>query len=227
MKATYTFDQIAHFRTLAEQKGVSPERLQEHYALGVISDVLEIPDPKMITPEQRDAARCAYGLPPLTPPALEPVGTVTVQATTEPFIARDHLVKDTSQKAAVKIAWISSSFEGWFLGETKGPAPEARIRYAQLTRSELDGPILKELGNTAETTLAAIHGLMKLQPNGESGALLTNGYVNIFYVRDINGVLRAVCVGWYALGGGWGVYAFSVAGPGGWVGGGRVFSRNS
>ena len=58
----------------------------------------------------------------------------------------------------------------------------------------VDGPILAELGGEAkaETTLTEVYSLMEAQKNGENGPLLTNGYANIFYVRDVNGALRAV-----------------------------------
>ena len=48
---------------------------------------------------------------------------------------------------------------------------------------------------------------------------------NIFYVKDKNDVLRAVGVIWD--GDGWRVRAYSVSYPSRWVGGPRVFSRNS
>ena len=63
---------------------------------------------------------------------------------------------------------------------------------------------------------------MERQSNGD---LLTNGYANIFYVRDVNGELRAVFVGWGGVG--WSVRAYSVGDPDAWRGGDRVFSRNS
>jgi len=67
--------------------------------------------------------------------------------------------------------------------------------------------------------------LMAEQGNGEDGILLTNGYANIFYIRDIKGVFWAVRCLWG--GGGWRVGAGSVGSPDGWIGGGRFFSRNS
>jgi predicted metal-dependent peptidase len=99
------------------------------------------------------------------------------------------------------------------------------LRVSQLKKNSLDKPILAELGDKAETTLSAIWELLTKQPNGESGVLLTNGYANIFYVRDAKGVLWAVGARWSS--GGWYVCASSVEGPGGWNEGSQVFSRNS
>jgi len=67
--------------------------------------------------------------------------------------------------------------------------------------------------------------LMAEQGNGEDGILLTNGYANIFYIRDIKGVFWAVDCDW--SGDGWSVDASSVGSPSGWGGGNQVFSRNS
>lgn len=66
---------------------------------------------------------------------------------------------------------------------------------------------------------------MAEQGNGEDGILLTNGYVNIFYIRDIKGVFWAVDCRWGGDGGG--VNADSVESPSEWDGGDQVFSRNS
>jgi len=67
--------------------------------------------------------------------------------------------------------------------------------------------------------------LMAEQGNGEDGILLTNGYANIFYIRDINGVFWAVYCCWD--GDDWCVNANSVGNPNGWSSGNQVFSRNS
>ena len=54
---------------------------------------------------------------------------------------------------------------------------------------------------------------------------LTNGDVNIFYINNDSGVLRAVFVDWSSDG--WYVFANSIKRQGGWRAGSRVFSRNS
>lgn len=225
MSATqYPFDQIAHFRRLLEQKGVSPERLQEHYALGAISDVLEIPNPKEVTPEMRDAARSAYGLPPLNPPLLEPVGTITIPALLGRFSAREKLVLNygSTAKPGARIVYIDAEL----LDVREEPVAETTLSYAQLTHSALDGPILAALGNRPGLAihLRQIYWLIGEQPNGEPGTLLNNGRANIFYLP---GLVRVVGVHWLAGGGGWYVRACSVTYPDRWYDGRRVFSRNS
>lgn len=161
---------------------------------------------------------------------LEFLGIVTLAPTTEKFIAVEKFVYDISAEAKVKISCFGDNFSAWFLangGKIEDPISEQTLRYAKLKQSSLDAPIIAELGGEAkaETTLQEIYGLMSKQARGEAGALLNNGWANIFYVRDKNGVLRAVGVGWD--GDGWHVGAHSVEYPSRWFDGYQVFSRNS
>ena len=164
------------------------------------------------------------GIKPLS--ILETVGTVLVPATTEKFIAKDNFVQNTGKKAKVKISNIGDNFTQWFGGKVEEPVAEYTLRYAKLLKPAVDAPIRAEIGaEYEETTLGAVYSLMKLQPNGEAGILLANGYANIFYVRDVEDTLRTVGVSWCDVG--WFGFAGSVTRPGGWDGGDRVFSRNS
>ena len=158
---------------------------------------------------------------------LESLGTITIPATTERFIAKKHFVVDTSKKARVKISYLGDNFRKNFLNKTEEAISETTLRYQRLKKSSRDIPIINELGgeDKAETTLSEMFGLMEMQPNGEEGTLLTNGYANIFYVRDSAGVLWAVRCD--CRGGGWSVLADSVAYPLEWDAVSQVFSRNS
>ncbi|MEK7586459.1 MAG: hypothetical protein AAB453_01155, partial [Patescibacteria group bacterium] len=161
---------------------------------------------------------------------LELVGTVAAPATTSKFVAKEKFVVGTNRKAKVKISGTCSNFDAWFLadeGKVEDPIGEQMLRHHKLRRYSVDGPIITELGGEvkAETTLSEMFSLMAKQGNGEDGVLLNNGWANIFYVRDLAGVRRAVDVGW--CGGGWDVSAGSVGDPSEWCDGRRVFSRNS
>ena len=165
-----------------------------------------------------------------TPSILELVSTIVVQATTSEFVAKDKFVVNTKRNAPVKISAVWDNFTTWFLsgkGKTEAPISEQTLRYHKLRRSSVDGPIITELGGEAkaETTLSEMFSLMEKQKNGEDGVLLNNGYANIFYIKDQNGVLRTVGVRWD--GDGWLVNAGSVGDPRRWGGGNQVFSRNS
>lgn len=165
-----------------------------------------------------------------TPSILELVSTVVVSATTSKFVAKEKFVRDTGRKAKVKISYLGNNFTEWFLsgsGKTEDPGSVQTLRYHKLRKSSVDDPIITELGGEAkaETTLTEMFSLMEKQKNGEDGVLLNNGYANILYIRDQNGVLRAVGVFWNGVG--WYVYARSVEGPDRWSDGLQVFSRNS
>ncbi len=159
---------------------------------------------------------------------LEFVSTVSIPATAGPFVAKEKFVRGTGRKA--KIGCLGDNFTAWFLngdGKTEDPISEQTLRYAKLRKASVDDPIIAELGGKAkaETTLAEMFSLMEKQGKGENGVLLNNNYVNIFYIKDKNDVLRTVHVFWDD--GGWGVDASSVEYPHKWYGGIQVFSRSS
>jgi hypothetical protein len=74
-----------------------------------------------------------------------------------------------------------------------------------------------------ETRLADIWCLLKLQPNGESGALSTNATSNLFFVRDAVGVLGVVDVLWSGVG--WEIGASPLTRHRSWSSGRQVITR--
>lgn len=153
-------------------------------------------------------------------------GTTTTKATTEKFVAKEKFRMDSKE---VKFYGIWDNFRDWFIsddGKIEDPLGEQTLRYGKLTKNSVDVPIIEELGGEAkaETTLNEFYDLLKKQANGENGVLLTNGYANIFYIRDQNGVLRAVNARWDDDG--WAVGAISVESPIEWIADNQVFSRN-
>jgi len=141
------------------------------------------------------------------------------------FVVKDHFIVDVSDKAEVKISYIGDNFKQQFIKQTVAPRGELNLSSWKLSKNSLDKPILDELGDKQETDIVAVYDLMKLQPKGEKGVLLTNGYANIFYCRDAAGVLQAVYVDWG--GGGWNVDSCLVENPSEWDEGRQVFSCNS
>ncbi len=152
---------------------------------------------------------------------LEKLGTIRVRATGR-FVVKDHFATNSKM---VKLAYLGDNFREHLLAKVEESQAGVELCYSRLKNDSLDALILAELGNQAETTLASIWELLKKQPNGESGVLLTNSLANIFYVRDANGVLWAVDVYW--KGGGWRVFAGSFKYPREWDEGCQAFSRNS
>lgn len=158
---------------------------------------------------------------------IDMIGTTKTSATTEKFVAKEKFLKDSKE---VKFYGIWGNFTKWFLpgeGKIEGSLGEQELRYGNLVKNSVDGQIITELGGKekAETSLIELYDLLKRQANGGEGVLLTNGYANIFYIRDESGILRAVSV--HGAGVGWNVRAYSVVSLRGWGAGNRVFSRNS
>lgn len=224
-KATYTFEQVEHLVGLAKQKGVTGDGLQDHFDAGILSDVFEVADPKKL---DRDAVRKALGLAPLNLPLLVPVGTITIPALAGRFSAREKFALNygLGAKPGVRIAYLGNNFQNWFGDAVEKPVVEVSLNYARLTRSELDGPILALFGNRPDLAvlIRQIYWLMEQQPNGESGTLLNNGRVNIFYML---GLTREVYLYWDSGHSGWIVDAPEVTYPYRWDDGSQVFSRNS
>lgn len=168
------------------------------------------------------------------PPLVEIIGTVTTAPTKKKFVVRGHF---KLKRNSGIYSYIGDNLTTWFLsgdGLIEEPLAAQTLQYGKLRKAATDLPpqpgqqaIIPALGGETKvvTTMTEIHDRTSKQANGESGALLTNGSANIFYVLDQYGVLRAVYVVW--LDDGWGVSAHSVESPLRWSDGGRVFSRNS
>jgi hypothetical protein len=152
-------------------------------------------------------------------PLLEAVATVEIPAVAEPFAVRDRF----ERPAGVKFSSVWNEFKRRFYGKVEGPAAAFRMRKFRLLAIAPDGPIIAELGGAAaaESTVAAAFSLIGRQGAGQEGILQTNGYANIFYVRDQKGVLCAVRTGWD--GEGWVIDAISVEDPLAWNGKHEIF----
>jgi hypothetical protein len=145
---------------------------------------------------------------------LKPLETAVLPATTAPVIIRDHFKRNSS----VRIATIFAEFKNRFFDKSEGPTAEVMYRKYKLLCISADGPIIADLGGESkvEGAFTAAFSLLRRQPKGEPGFLQTNGYANIFYVRDKKRALCAVRIGWASDG--WVVDAISVTDPLGWNG---------
>ncbi|MDD3531660.1 MAG: hypothetical protein PHV99_03680 [Candidatus Pacebacteria bacterium] len=125
----------------------------------------------------------------------------------------------------VKIGWMGDCFKQNFLGKIENGVTAAELKTHKLEQDSLDAPIIEELGDAAETTLADLWELLEKQGVGQEGALLINGYANIFYIRDAHDELWAVHACWFADRGFWHVVACSITLPFRWRAGSQVVSR--
>lgn len=157
--------------------------------------------------------------PNLQGPLTEPLDEVTVPATTEPFTVKQQF----KNSEVVKFATVWDDFRTHFFGKVEQPQPAVTIRKYKLRTFAPDGPIIAELGGPAkvETTLSVAYALIRRQAMGQPGFLQTNGFANIFYVRDVKDVLCAIRVG--LAEDGWVVDAIPVDDPLAWNGKHEIF----
>lgn len=155
--------------------------------------------------------------------ALLELVTTTQTPAVEAFNAKEKLAIGTQD--GVKIVWHGDNFKMHFLGKCELDVPAQELRVHKLLEKSLDAPIIAELGGEklVETSLATMFEMLKKQGQGQKGSLLTNGYANIFYIKDDAGTLWAVYARWY--GGGWDLFALSVTDPDSWPRVSQVVSR--
>jgi len=151
---------------------------------------------------------------------------------TDIFRAVDHLrITPDNERATAElvIGFLSDNIRSNFLGKIEENVAESKLRAYRLKKDSVDGPIIADLGGeeAAETTVAEMVTLMRRQGRGQQGILLTNGYANIFYIRNAKGVFWTVRCCWPSGYGDWSVYAIPITGPFGWSAGRQVFSRDS
>lgn len=113
------------------------------------------------------------------------------------------------------ISYTNSNFDEWF-GDMEFPevSDMTPLTSKILPRSMNDSEILAEL-KPQEVTLSDMYFTLQS---------LDKSVWALFYIKDKDGVLRAVYVYWY--GDGWYLYANSVLHPCEWHAGYQVFSRN-
>ena len=157
---------------------------------------------------------------------LEYVTTIPV-AGAKSFVAKKYFngfEVNTSNDVEVKTSHIGSMFQEYFMGKTENDVKPADIKIQRLLINSKDPPIIAELGDTHETTLTYLWQALEIQGHGQRGKLLTDGYANVFYIRDdVDGTLWAVCAYW--CGGGWFLNANSVEHPRPWSAVFQVCSR--
>ena len=150
---------------------------------------------------------------------LKLIGMVTVSAIKK-FVAADNF-----KIGNAGIAHLGNNFKANFLGKVEKSVEGTTLVVSRLEKASFDKDIRSELGSDKEeVSLYHLFELLNKQSSvGQFGPLLTNGFANIFYIRDTNGTLWAVgvdCAGY-----GWVDDADSVTDPNGWSDGIQVFSR--
>ncbi|OGN01517.1 MAG: hypothetical protein A3B91_00065 [Candidatus Yanofskybacteria bacterium RIFCSPHIGHO2_02_FULL_41_29] len=107
------------------------------------------------------------------------------------------------------------------------PAGELAVNTLLLPKHDPD--IMVALGPQSRRfiKLGHLYQLIEEQGQGQEGPLLINGYANIAYILDENGVAWAVHADWDPHYGGWYVSVYSVARLCEWPAGSLVLSQVS
>lgn len=150
------------------------------------------------------------------PDLLKRLTEVSVSAT-EKFVARDHI-------KSANIGWMGSNFKKLFLDKIEEKVSAGELVISELKKDSLGAPIMSELGDKVETKLFHLIELIERQSNGQKETLLVNGYANVAYIKDDEGIFWAVCASWSDYYRYWDVEAFSVEDPDRWDAGGQVLS---
>ena len=158
---------------------------------------------------------------PATPP--EPADPSVTATISQKFIASQRFRENTSAAAEVRISWLGATFMRRFAVKVEDDTNVVAHQIHALNRASSDDQIIAELHDRHETRLADVWCFLKLQANGEGGALQTNAVPNIFFVRDATGQLGAVAAVWG--GAGWEIGASPVGRQRQWPAGSRIISR--
>jgi len=156
---------------------------------------------------------------PELPQLLRKIATVSVSGVKN-FVAKDHL-KDAN------VGWTGDNFKKLFFGNVEKNVEAITVAIHRLEQLSLDPPIMAQLADHTEISLAHFFELLKKQSKGEDGVFLINGYANIAYIKGSDGNLWAVSAGWGSGSRCWDVGARSVEDPDRWRGGCQVLSRDS
>ncbi|WP_439374083.1 hypothetical protein ACRQ5Q_30690 [Bradyrhizobium sp. PMVTL-01] len=152
---------------------------------------------------------------------LDPPSTAAIPRT-ESFVASEYFREDITPTARVKISWLGATFARRFAVKVE-TTDDTSLQTHVLNNPANAAQIVDELGARAESKLADVWCLLKLQANGESGALQTGSVPNLFFVRDGMGDLGVVDALWG--GAGWEIGASPIRNPRAWISGTRVFSH--
>ena len=152
-----------------------------------------------------------------------------VPATSMKFVASEMFVVDTDPNTRVRISEMCPMFVEGFLGKVEPPLPGGRL-YVHMVKdypvevmAEPEWPLI-ELGGEAcaESFLSDLYNALATQ--GGIGCLSMVGDGNIFFIRNVHGILCQVRADWSR--GGWRLVALSAYDPRLWTDHDRFIIRD-
>jgi hypothetical protein len=137
-----------------------------------------------------------------------------------------YLADESGKDPVVK---IGDTFMHHLFGKSELAVEPASIHIQDITKALHDPRILEEL-ETYETALFHLLLLIDMQRKRSAVGpplLLKSGYPNVFYIRDMAGIVWTVLLSWSERGGGWSLDARSVGSVYGYIPGSRFISLNT
>ena len=134
-------------------------------------------------------------------------GESTIMPQVHKFLGqmREIVLKRSTRSSSIqtrKGLWVSSEFDRLVGSGKATKLQETKIRSFDLIEpandAEIQGELPKDHAFKATEIRGVLEALIGLQPDGEDGFLLTNGYWNLFYVVGADGGVCVVHVGWHA-----------------------------
>ena len=163
---------------------------------------------------------------PDNPVILERLGTT--EKFSEKAIWPSVFFREKNQWDGIKFS-LGEDFKTRFLnskGKFPQHVPTTPLNVYQLSQASDDGPILAALGGweMTKTRLAYVAHLIKLQPRGQEGPLITNRIPNSFYIEDNFGECRVVRCSWDPFFKQWRIESDPLMYPSVWGMGTRIFT---
>lgn len=130
-------------------------------------------------------------------PVLASGQVIKISSTGQQFFAKEKFKENTRQTAEVKISFIGHNFARFFLkgeGKIENPIRSCSMQSHKLNQDSKSAKIVNFLGGRKKSII----GLAELFELLKRGAVKTHS--TMFYIRDIEGIVRVVTVYWDAKG---------------------------
>jgi hypothetical protein len=131
---------------------------------------------------------------------LKKIGIVEIPATDVSFVAKERF---KLKKDGGIFSEFNNEFRDWFLGgdgKIEEPFPGSSLVYSELMHWSSERHIISEIENGVgakpETTLAEMFYQAEKHNKHENGVLFRKRFNSIFYVRDVDGILRVIEACW-------------------------------
>lgn len=131
---------------------------------------------------------------------MEYVGFEMLYPDTEKFRADDKLLT-LKEDSELKFIFFQDFFK-YFGGKIEEPRRLRSLSWLNLLKdaddkSAISAICCEDLVVTELRDFYEKHKIQRAGPQGQNGPLLINGCMNIFHIRDINGIIRIVKSSWY------------------------------